>query len=85
MSAAPITVNQKLPFFSKNLTNGSPNFAVKQATTKNLKPLETRLTKKKVIKLNCMNPLKIVNNLKGNGVNPAENKISNQEKKPSED
>ena len=38
----PAIVNHTSPFFSKNETNGLPNFTVRYATIKNLNPREIR-------------------------------------------
>jgi hypothetical protein len=45
---------------------------------KNLKPLEIRQIKKKMMKLKPIRPLVIVKTLNGSGVNPARNNVAIQ-------
>ena len=71
----PIIEDHTAPLCSINLTNFSPNFAVKIETKKNLKPLEIKLIIINEIISNAIKPLVIVKTLYGKGVKPARNKV----------
>ena len=68
--------------FSKNGPMVCPYLLTKNASKKNLRPLAITQVKIKNRMLKWMNPLVIVNILNGRGVNPAVNKIPNQDNKP---
>ena len=58
-------------FFSINNFIVGPKFPIKNATKKNLDPLVNKEIITKYAKLKCINPLLMVNSLKGTGENPA--------------
>ena len=63
-----------------------PKFPIKKAIKKNLDPLVKREIIIKYTKLNCINPLLMVNSLKGKGENPAiANKVIHAITPPSEE
>ena len=65
-----------------NVSKAPPNFAVKKATIKNLRPLEIRQIIKNIKMLKFIMPPVMVKTLNGRGVNPAKNKVPNQTYKP---
>ena len=73
-------------FFSINNFIAGPKFPIKKAIKKNLDPRVTRATIIKYIMLKCINPLLMVNSLKGTGENPAiASKVIHAITPPSED
>ena len=78
----PIIVNHFDPCLFMNSVKCSPNLYERQATIKNLRLLEIRLTIMKTGRLKAIKPLEIVKALYGNGVKPAKNKILSHARKP---
>ena len=73
-------------FFSINNFIAGPKFPIKNAIKKNLDPLVNKEMMIKYAKLKCINPLLMVNSLKGTGENPAmANKVIHAITPPSEE
>ena len=77
-----MTLNHFDPCLFIYSVNNSPNLYDRNATIKNLRDLETRLTIIKIGKLNAIKPLEIVKALYGKGVKPAKKSILNHARKP---
>ena len=72
--------------FSINNFIVGPKFPIKNATKKNLEPLVNKEIIIKYIRLKCINPLLIVNSLKGTGEKPAiASKVNQAMVPPSEE
>ena len=73
-----MTVNHLEPCLFIKIVNKSPNLYDKYETIKKRRPLDIKLIKIKMNKLNPIRPLAMVKTLYGRGVNPAKKSIPNQ-------